>query len=133
MTGTDPQVMTEDKVIGIIAAEAEPSSEFELLIEKRMFKISGFGENRHGGTTDISVPLRLFHDGREGDNEAIVFLLAEELPVFIQALIDHPILLPTSYSQQVSMERGMSCLQLKTREPFEDFKARLFKALTKLG
>lgn len=133
MTGIDSQVMTEERTAGSIRAEVAPDLDFLQLIAGRTAKIHQYSENRRSWIFDLSEPVKIFRDEQTADNVAEVFLLSEELPVFTQSLISHPILLPTSYSQQLSMEQGIYCLQLKIREPFEDFSARLVKALTALG
>lgn len=80
-------------------------------------------------TMNLNVSFEIIDDERETVNNAVVYLLPEELSVFTNALVRHPILLPISYSQQLSMERGMYCLQLTSKESPENFAERLSKAI----
>lgn len=113
--------------------EVELDAEFWKLHKKRLVKVHKKPGRKGGWSVDLTVPFKIFRDERESVNEAEVFLLPEELAVFTRALIEFPIPLPLSYSQQLSMERGMYCLRLKSQETFKDFAERLSKALRALG
>nr|WP_251047812.1 hypothetical protein [Planococcus sp. ISL-109] len=115
-----------------MGTEVEVNTEFWQL-KKRMIEVHKSPGMCVGWSLDLAVSFKIFRDGREAVNEAEVFLLPEELPLFTEALIQHPILLPVSYSQHLSMEHGMSCIRLKSQEPFEDFAERLSEALCALG
>lgn len=134
MAGTDSRTLkTDDEVEGFLGTEVELDAKFWRLHKKRLIKMSMNSSQYAGLSMDLEVPLKIFRDEREGVNTAEVFLLPDELAVFTKALIQHPLLLPTSYSQHLSMERGMYSLRLKSQEPFGDFAERLSKALSKLG
>lgn len=133
MAGTDSQALTAGNEKEFMGTEVELDAEFWQLHRKRLIKMREGSAKRGGLSVDLEVPLKIFRDEREAVNEAEVFLLPEELPIFTKTLIQHSILLPTSYSQHLSMERGMYCLRLKSQEPYGDFAERLSKALGKLG
>jgi hypothetical protein len=69
----------------------------------------------------------------EAINEAEVFLLPEELPLFTASLIGNPILMPTNFSQKITMERGMYCVRLMAQEAPEIFAERLSETLRTIG
>lgn len=133
VTEKNSQALTAEKVIGSTGTEVEVNTKFWQLKKKRMINVYSSRDFCVGWSLDLTVSFKIFRDGRESVNEAEVFLLSEELPVFTQALIKHPILLPISYSQHLSMERDIYCIRLKSQEPFEDFAERLSEALCVLG
>ena len=81
---------------------------------------------------DREVSVKLSRNEQQGVNEAEILLPAEEVQRFTRALIEHPILLPTSYSQSSSVEGGKHSLRLISREAFADFAERLSDALSVL-
>ncbi|QHJ70588.1 hypothetical protein [Planococcus halotolerans] len=133
MAGTDSLALTAETDNGFMGTEVELDTEFLKLHKKRLIKIRKSSHARAKLSLELTIPLKIFRDDMEAVNEAEIFLLPKELPVFTQALIRHPILLPISFSQHMSMERGIYCIRLKSQEPYEDFAARLYAALRKLG
>lgn len=81
---------------------------------------------------DLSVSFSELTESGLALNEAEVFLLPEELPIFTLSLLQHDILFPINYSQQVSMERGMYCVRIISKESPENFAERLSDALRAL-
>lgn len=77
---------------------------------------------------DRGVSVQLYRDEQEGVNEATISLSVEQVPRFVRALIEHPILLPTSYSQRLSVEDGQHTLWIASNEQFPDFVERLTDA-----
>lgn len=77
---------------------------------------------------DRGVSVQLYRDEQEGLNEASILLAVEQVPSFMRALIEHPILLPTSYSQRLSVEDGQHTLRIASKEQFPDFVERLTDA-----
>lgn len=72
-----------------------------------------------------------FYKVRKGEstvNTAEVFLLSEEVAIFTLALRQQLLLFPTNYLQQVTIDRGLCCLQLESLEPAEHFVERLYEA-----
>ena len=122
---------TAEEVDEFIGSEVELNAVFWKLKKKRMIKLHK-SSKKHADWS-LEVPLKIFREEQEALNVAEVYLLPEELPKFTRALIEHPILLPTHYSQHLTMERGMFCIRLKSREAFDDFTERLSKALKVLG
>ncbi|HSJ37919.1 MAG TPA: hypothetical protein VK945_06860 [Planococcus sp. (in: firmicutes)] len=133
MTETNSLLLMAENVEGFKGSEAEPNAEFWQRQKERLVKVRKSPGVSGGWSVDLTVPFNIFRDDRKAVNEAEVFLLPEELPLFTQALIEQPILFPISYSQHLSMERGMYCMRLKSQEPFEDFAERLSGALYELG
>jgi len=100
------------------------------------------GDNKTGADMDANVyvawPLnrdvlvKLSRDEQNGLNKAEVLMPVENVQRFMRALIEHPLLLPTSYSQSSSVEDGKHVLQLLSKEPFADFTKRLSDAISVL-
>lgn len=78
---------------------------------------------------DRGVSVQLYRDEQQGLNEAEILLPVEQMSSFTRALIEHPILLPTSYSQRLSVEGGQHALRITSKEEFPDFVERLTDAL----
>ncbi|WP_422124716.1 hypothetical protein DHX103_03530 [Planococcus sp. X10-3] len=123
-------VLTAENTNGFLGSEVELNTDFWRLKKKRLGKLRK-SRKKHADWAR-SDPFQIFRHDMEDLNRAEVYLLPEELPVFTQALIKHPKSFPITYSQNLSMERGIYCLRLKSHEPFEDFAARLSKALSAL-
>lgn len=75
------------------------------------------------------ISVKLSRDEQQGVNEGVILLPVEEVQRFMRALIEHPLLLPTSYSQSSSVYGGKHSLRLVSKEPFADFAERLSDAL----
>lgn len=132
MAETNSQALTAEKTVKFMGTEVAMDTEFWQLKKKRTVKSRKSPGMCVKWSLDVTVSFKLLGDGEKSVNEAEVFLLPEELPMFTRTLIEHPILLPISYSQQLSMERGMHCIRLTSEEPFEDFAGRLSEALNAL-
>ena len=125
-------VSIAEKVSELLEAEAMLRPEGLCFKKKRVVKEQKSSKVHVCWSLDLTV--RVQSAGCEvATNEAEVFLLPEELPLFTASLIGNPILMPTNFSQQTTMERGMYCLRLKSREAPEIFAARLSATLRKLG
>ncbi|MBU9673909.1 hypothetical protein KQ939_16425 [Planococcus sp. CP5-4] len=81
---------------------------------------------------DRGVSVQLYRDEQQGLNEAKVLIPVGQMPSFMRALIEHPILLPTSYSQSSSVEGGQHLLRITSEEALSDFVERLTDALSVL-
>ena len=133
MVETDLRAVSTGKTIEFLGEKVDLNAGFLRLKKKRAIKVRKSPDLSVSWSLDLNVSFRLSRDERMTVNEAEVFLLPEELPVFTRALIQHPIFFPISYSQKMSMERGMHCIRLTSEEPFEDFAERLSGALSRLG
>lgn len=129
MIGTNSLALKGGKANDFFGAEMEYIEGSWRLTKKRTIQVEKRPDAYVSWSLDLNVSSRSSSNDREAFNQAEVFLLQEELPIFTQALIGHPISFPTSYSQQLSMERGLYCLRLASQEPFEDFAERLSGAL----
>ncbi|ANU10910.1 hypothetical protein A1A1_17595 [Planococcus antarcticus DSM 14505] len=133
MIETDVLSLTAEKVSRFLGAKMELHEGFWQLVNKRTIKTHDGSNLCVSWSLDLSVSFRETGDGHEAMNKAEVFLLPEELPIFTDALLQHPILFPSSYSQQLSTERGMYCIRLTSQEPPEDFAKRLSEAVYALS
>lgn len=133
MIETETLTLKAEKVSGFFGGDMEMNADSWQLKKKRTIQAQKSPDMFVSWSLDLNVSFRLSSNGRETDNQAEVFLLPEELPIFTQALIEHPILFPISYSQHLTMERGMYCLRLTSQELPEDFAERLSGAIYVLG
>ncbi|MEZ0482177.1 hypothetical protein [Planococcus sp. SSTMD024] len=78
---------------------------------------------------DRGVSVKLSRDEQQGLNGAEIILPPAQVERFMRALIEHPILLPTSYSQSSAVEDGKHMLRLASVEAFSDFVERLTDTL----
>ncbi|WP_298827424.1 hypothetical protein [uncultured Planococcus sp.] len=129
MIGTDSLALKNKKTKFFLGSEMEFMEGAWQLAKKRTIQVEKRPDVYVSWSLDLNVFSRISSDDREAFNQAEVYLLHEELPIFMKAFIGHPISFPTSYSQKLSMERGMHCLRLASQEPFEDFAERLSGAL----
>ena len=132
MSGTDLLALMAEKANDFWGEDVEFIEGGWRLTKKRTIQVGKRPDIYVNWSLDLNVSSRVSNNDRKEFNRAEVFLLHEELPVFTQALIEHPISFPTCYSQQLSQERGMHCLRLASQEPFEDFAERLSAALVVL-
>ncbi len=79
------------------------------------------------------VSVQLYRDEQLGVNEAEILIPVEQVFRFTQALIEHPLLLPTSYSQGSRVDEGQHILQIASKEALADFVERLTDALDVLA
>lgn len=131
MTKTDSLAYSTDRETS--EGQLELTAELWHLQNKRLIKMNKYFSASIGMQHSQASPLKIYRKEEESLNEADIYLLREELQTFMQALIQHPILLPTSFSQQLSMEGKVYSIRLKSCEPFKDFTERLSDALLKLG
>lgn len=133
MIETNHQASTVEKAVGWSDSGVGKSAEFLVLKNKRVIEVHKNLNRCVGWSQDPGISVEIARDERRALNEAQILLLPEEVQAFTQALIQHPILLPTSYSQNLSKARGMYCLRIASQEPFSDFAERLSEALGVLG
>lgn len=130
---TDSLSLAAEKVSEILDAEMELHEGFWQVLKKRTIKAQKSFDMCVSWSLDLSVSFKPSRHHQLAINKAEVFLLPEELALFTGALIQHPILLPSSYSQRLSTERGMHCIRLTSKEPPENFAKRLSEALCVLS
>lgn len=128
----DSLVIKAERVGELLGADAEISTEALQFKKKRTIKEQKSSKVHVCWSLDILVTIKS-SDSEETVIEAEIFLLPEELPAFTGALYQHPVLIPTNFSQHVSMERGMYCVRLKSQEDPEDFAQRLSDTLRRLA
>lgn len=128
------------KVVGI-SPEEMVAGNIELLLDAKSEVAAGgryhFIKNRiiQGKeltfcSMDVTFLAEVHPEENRTANKAKIFLLPKELPCFSIALWQHPIPFPTNISQvQTVGHHGMTCLQLETVEPLENFVKRLSGAL----
>ncbi len=133
MTPARQMASPVEKAIGFMETQAEKPVPFWELKNKKAIEVEKSPEMSIGWSLDPAISIEIFRDEEKALNEAEVILLPEELQIFTQTLIQHPILLPISFSQKLSKICGKYHLRLTTQEPFEDFTARLADAVCVLG
>ena len=133
MSDTNQMAATVEKAVGFGDSGADKRVEFLVLKNKRVIEVRKNLNMGVGWSQDPGISVAIARDDRRALNEAQILLLPEEVQAFTQAFIQHPILLPTSYSQNLSKMRGMYCLRIASQEPFSDFAERLSEALGVLG
>jgi hypothetical protein len=116
---------TAQKIGSLLGIEPEFTAETCRLNKKRLVKNS---ESRFS-LLDLRIAIRSFKENGTAFNKASVYLLPEELPTFVLALMQHPISFPTNFSQYQIVKNGVYCIQLESEESPEDFAERLSAAL----
>ncbi|WP_142826265.1 hypothetical protein [Planococcus soli] len=129
MIALDPQAIAAEAIGKYLDAEVELHTNVLRLKKKRTAEVQRSPDMLVGLSLDLNVSFRFAGDAHETVNQAEVFLLPEELPVFTEALIQNPLLLPISYSQHLFVECGVYCIRLASQEPPENFAQRLSEAL----
>lgn len=129
---TDLLVLKSETVGNIMDAEVTVGSGKCQIEKKRTVEAQTSKKVCVRWSLDLSVSFSELTESGLALNEAEVFLLPEELPIFTLSLLQHDILFPINYSQQVSMERGMYCVRINSKESPENFAARLSDALRAL-
>ncbi|ANU23196.1 hypothetical protein [Planococcus donghaensis] len=133
MVKVDLLEKTPQKVSELLGGEMEFYDGFWHLEKKREVKAHRRSRLCVCWSLDLLVAYQMTADDQKAINQAEIFLLPEELSVFIGELIKHPNFLPISYSQQLSTERGMYCLRISSLELPEHFAERLSDSLQALG
>jgi hypothetical protein len=131
MAGTDSLALAAVHISEMMNTEVKWVSGIWSFRKKRAVKLEN---NTSGFTCSLDMEVSFYEIQSEGAavNMAEVFLLSEEVPVFMAALRQQAFLLPANYFQQVTTGQGMCCLQLESLEPAEHFAGRLFEALLDL-
>lgn len=127
MAAIDPLVQTAARISELMNTKVEST-----LGIWRFRKIRGVKLQNSTSGFRCSLAMEVsFCRGRKGEstlNTAEVFLLSEEVSIFTLALRQQLLLFPTNYLQQITMDRGLCCLQLESLEPAEHFVERLYEA-----
>lgn len=130
---TDQLTMSAEAVSRVLSIGVESQGETYRLKSSRSVNVQKSSGECADVPVDFHIPFGSCKEEQEVMNEAQVFLMPEELSIFTQAIIAHPVLLPISYSQHLSIERGMYCLRLSSQEPQAAFAERLAGALDALN
>ena len=133
MVDTEVRATLAEKISLLMDAEVEVSSQKWQLQKTRSVGTHNLSEGRGNVSLNLSVSFSSFNSDGPSVNRAKIFLLPEELPIFTSAMMQHRILFPISFSQQLSSERGLYCIRLKSVEAPEDFAIRLSDSLRALG
>lgn len=116
----------------LLETEAEILPDSLRIKKERIAAVRKSTDFRVSLSLSLYVSFRATENERETFNTAEVFLLPDELPFFTKAFIQHAILLPINYSQQLTMEHGIHCILLNSQELPENFAIRLSDALSAL-
>ncbi|QMT16724.1 hypothetical protein H1Q58_12205 [Planococcus maritimus] len=79
------------------------------------------------------VSVQLYRDEQLGVNEAEILIPVDQVARLTRALIEHPLLLPTSYAQSSQVNDGQHILRIASKEALTDFVERLTDALDVLA
>lgn len=74
---------------------------------------------------DMDISFRHLKEDGIALNEAEIYLLPEEFPVFAENFRNHPIPLPTNYSHKIETNPNLVCIRMESKEPPEHFAERL--------
>lgn len=108
--------------------------DIELGGEKYVFRKSreieiGTADLMHTCLFDLIVSFEHYQHSGLAENQAELYLRAEECEEFLTMLIRHEHALPTDYKQWQEEKAGVVCMILEAIEPPEIFAARLSDAL----
>ncbi|MGM0897068.1 MAG: hypothetical protein ACQEV0_04160 [Bacillota bacterium] len=132
MMGTHHAASTIEKTAEFLGEEAVKQTGY-CGIDVKPEKAEQVGLHQFIGLSlDREISVKLSRDEQEELNEAEIVLSLEEVQRFTRALINHPIPLPTSYSQSSLAKVGEHKLRIASKEPFSDFVERLSDALSVL-
>ncbi|MGM0896607.1 MAG: DUF1259 domain-containing protein [Bacillota bacterium] len=119
------------QVGNLLEAETD-TTDMECLIKKsRTVKIQLHAKS-FDCTLEHDISFRNLKSDGSATNEADIYLLPEEVPVFTAALQQYPIALPTEFEQSIDSNPNIVCLRLIAEEPPENFAARLAAALREI-
>ena len=113
-----------EKVGMLMKAETELQSGRCVVKKKRTLEIRA-SQSCFICTLDMDISFRHLKEDGTALNEAEVYLLPEEFPAFIENLKNHPIPLPTNYSQKLAANPNLVCIRMESTEPPEHFAERL--------
>ncbi|AIY06844.1 hypothetical protein Plano_2879 [Planococcus sp. PAMC 21323] len=109
----------------LLNAEVEVQGGECLVKRTRTINISSQNKN-FNCVLDHDISFKNLKEDGTALNQAEIFLLPEELELFINALHQHP--LPTNYRQRVDTNPNIVCIYLSSEEAPENFAARLSTA-----
>lgn len=86
------------------------------------------------GTRTAGGTIRFlgYDNGGTAINQVDIWLTQEELPVFIQAFVNHPMLLPTEYLQTAEPYENGFRVRIRSHESPKVFVSRLSSAIGRL-
>lgn len=120
-----------ERVGSLLEAQTD-TTDIECLIKKSRTVTIHLHTRSFDCTLEHDISFRNLKPDGTATNEADIFLLPEELPVFTAALQQFPIALPTEFEQSIDSNPNILCLRLSAEEPPEHFAARLAAALRKI-
>lgn len=127
----DDLILVAEKVGEILKGEEELQAG-ECVINKRR-TLTIFAEDRQFSCTlDFDISFKHLKQDGTASNRAEIFLLPEEVPVFLASIRQYPIALPTKYSQRMTVNPNIVSIYMESREVPEHFAKRLSAALAVL-
>lgn len=81
------------------------------------------------GGTGGTIRFLGYDSGGRAVNQVELWLTQEELPVFIEALVTHPMPLPTDYLQTAEPCENGFCVRIRSHESPKTFVSRLSSAI----
>lgn len=120
------------KVAKLLDAEPEVEVDSCLFRKKRTLEIQ-LSKSSFVCKLDMDISFEKVRESGIASNKAEVYLLPEEFADFLKILGNHPIPLPTDYSQWIDENPNLIGLHMKSVEPPEHFAERLATALKSLN
>lgn len=124
----DDLILVAEKVGEILNSEGKLQAGKCIINKRRTLTI--FAEDRQFSCTlDFDISFKQLRQDGTATNRAEVFLLPEEVPVFLASIRQYPIALPTKYSQHMTINPNIVSVYMESREIPEHFAKRLSSAL----
>ncbi|MFC4713605.1 DUF1259 domain-containing protein [Planococcus dechangensis] len=117
-----------ERVGSLLEAETD-TTDMECLIKKSRTVEIHLHTRSFNCTLEHDISFKNLQPDGTAINNADIFLLPEEVPVFTGALQQFRIALPTEFEQSIDSNPNIVCLRLVAEEPPEHFAARLAAAL----
>lgn len=121
-----------EKVGQILEVEPEVSRDACLIRKKRTLEIHS-SNNCAVYNLDMDISFEKLREDGTATNKAEIYLLPEEFTHFLKILEEHPLPLPTDYSQWLDGNPEIICMHMKSKESPEHFAERLTSALKLLN
>lgn len=121
-----------EKVGHLLEAQPEIGRDTCLIRKKRMLKIHTT-TNCTVCTLDADISFEKLKEDGTATNKAEIYLLPEEFAHFLKILEEHPLPLPTKYSQWLDGNPEIICMHMQSKESPEHFAERLATTLKLLN
>lgn len=121
-----------EKVGRLLEVEPEVNGDACLIRKKRTLEIHS-SNNCAVYNLDMNISFEKLREDGTATNKAEIYLLPEEFTHFLKILEEHPLPLPTEYSQWLDGNPEIICMHMKSKESPVHFAERLATALKSLN